>query len=341
MAHELAFKKNGQAAMAFVGELPWHGLGQELTKDAPIEVWTKEAGMDYPIIPSRVKFDVPMIGMNSTADNIAQEMKTVEYDGRVVLYRGDTRTKLSIVSDDYKIVQPKEILEFFRDLVATGNMSLETAGVLFGGTRYWAMANTNLEVDVIKNDRVKGRLLVTTSCDGTMATTAKFVAVRVVCNNTQKIALMEPDGEKPTVKVSHGSVFDPAKIKDALGLIDHGWEIFVSQIKSMAHKKITDLDAKQYIAQLILNKEQFEAFGKEEAIHKRVEAKLETIFEMYKGTGMGASSVTGTMWGAYNAVTEFADHRIGNIADNKLWNSWFGFQENLKNKAFELALAGI
>ena len=337
MAHELAFKENGQAAMAYIGALPWHGLGQELTKDAPIEIWVKEAGMDYNIVPSRVKFDVPVM-TDSTVVNIKPEMETVEYDDRVVLYRGDTRSRLSIVSDQYKIVQPKEILEFFRDLVAHGGMTLETAGVLFGGRNYWAMANTNMATDVIKGDTIKGRLLVTTSCDGTMATTAKFVSERVVCRNTQRIALAEKDGAKPTIKVTHGATFDPAKIKDALGLLDHGWENFILDVRKMAKKKVTDNDTKHFIASLMLTPEQLEAFTKEEELHKRVQSKLDMIFDMYKGSGMGATEVTGTLWGAYNAVTEYADHRIGNIADNKLWNSWFGFQENLKNKAFDLAL---
>jgi hypothetical protein len=33
-------------------------------------------------------------------------------------------------------------------------------------------------------DRVKAYLLLATSCDGTLCTTAQFTSVRVVCNNT-------------------------------------------------------------------------------------------------------------------------------------------------------------
>jgi phage/plasmid-like protein (TIGR03299 family) len=332
MSHEIA-NIDGKDCMAYVGAIPWHGLGQELTKDAPIEVWTKEAGMDYPIIPTRVKFDIPNDPILKDS-----EIKISEYKGRVVLYRGDTHSPLSIVSDDYKIVQPKQILEFFRDLVAINGMTLETAGVLFGGRNYWAMANTNCEDQVVDGDTVKGRLLLTTSCDGTMASTAKYIAERVVCRNTQRIALAEKDGAKPTIKVTHSSEFNPTKIKQALGLLGHGWEKYMRNVRLMAEKKVTDDDVKKYIATLILNKNQFEKFENENTIHRRVEAKLDTIFNLYKGEGMGAEMVTGTVWGAYNAVTEYVDHRIGNIPDNKLWNSWFGFQENLKNKAFELAL---
>jgi hypothetical protein len=53
---------------------------------------------------------------------------------------------------------------------------------------------------------------------------------------------------------------------------------------------------------------------------------------------MGADDVRGSIWGVLNAVTEHVDHHIGRIADNALWNSWFGAGETLKNDAFDKAL---
>ncbi|MBL0229736.1 MAG: hypothetical protein IPP76_02635 [Moraxellaceae bacterium] len=35
--------------MAYVGSAPWHGLGNQLTENQPIDVWAKEAGMDWSI----------------------------------------------------------------------------------------------------------------------------------------------------------------------------------------------------------------------------------------------------------------------------------------------------
>jgi len=344
MAHELAFVGN-KASIAFVGDVPWHGLGQSLTKDASIETWSKEAGLDYPIKSAPVKFDIPSENSSTTLKALGintPEVETKNYNRRRVLYRGDTHEELSIVSDDYRIVQPAQVLEFFRDLVQEGGgqMYLETAGALFGGTRYWAMANTNREEDVLKNDRIKCRLLLVSSCDGTLATTSKLVAERVVCNNTLKVAMGESASNQQQVRVTHGATFDPKKIKEALGLIDSGWDTFMTNIKSMAAKKVTDLDVKQYIAEIMLNKAQFAEFENTEGgkVHSRVQSKLDTIFNMYKGTGMGADLATGTLWGALNAVTEYADHRIGEIDDNKLWNSWFGITESMKNKAYELAM---
>ena len=324
MAHQLDLT-TGKAAMAYVGDTPWHGLGQQLSVNSPLEVWLREAGMDWTINEAPAAF-------------VADDGQNIAFDNRKVLYRSDTKKPLSVVSGGYKIVQPKEVLEFFRDLTSSGGMSLETAGCLFDGARYWALANTGRNESVLGGDKdqVKGMLLLTTSCDGSIATTAKFTSVRVVCNNTMKIALATEKAD--SVRVTHSSVFDPMKIKSALGLLDAGWEKYMDEIRQMANTKISDAGAKQFIADLMLTPSQLAAFNKGEKLHERVAKKITSVYDLYDGKGMGADDVRGTVWGVLNSITEHVDHHIGRIADNALWNSWFGAGETLKNEAFDKAL---
>lgn len=42
--------------MAYVGDTPWHGLGSQLPKNQTIEVWAREAGMDWRIESSDVSY---------------------------------------------------------------------------------------------------------------------------------------------------------------------------------------------------------------------------------------------------------------------------------------------
>ena len=42
--------------MAYVGQTPWHGLGNQLTHKQPIEVWAQQAGMDWRIESSNVSY---------------------------------------------------------------------------------------------------------------------------------------------------------------------------------------------------------------------------------------------------------------------------------------------
>lgn len=69
------------------------------------------------------------------------------------------------------------MLEFYRDLVNAGGFELETAGVLKGGKKLWALAKTGQETLLKGCDQVKAYLLLATSCDGTLCTTAQFTSV--------------------------------------------------------------------------------------------------------------------------------------------------------------------
>ncbi len=122
-----------------------------------------------------------------------------------MLYRSDTKTPLSVVSNRYQVVQPREVLEFYRDLTEVSGYELETAGVLKGGRKFWALARTGQSTALKGNDQIIGYLLLATSCDGTLATTATPTTVRVVCNNTLTIAL---DGTARAIKVPHNTRFE-------------------------------------------------------------------------------------------------------------------------------------
>ena len=309
MAHSICMV-NGVASMAFVGQLPWHGLGQELTKDAPIATWKKEALMDWTINEAPIQF--------SNAGNMQS------FNGRKALFRSDTGLPLSIVSDDYQIVQPFEVLEFFQDLVANAGMYLETAGVLFDGRRFWAMANTGRAAQVLGNDTVKGNLLLTSSCDGSSATTAMFTATRVVCNNTLRLALQ---GDQ-RVQVRHSKTFDPQTIKNQLGLIDAAWESFVETITDLSKVKLDDKKAQEFFYKLIADSEK-SAEDQSFAVGREVQ----DLMERYRN-GMGSEVSYGTAWGLVNAATEAAQYSGRASGDNKIWNNFYGDKAKFSDEVF-------
>lgn len=48
--------------MAYAGAAPWHGLDNQLTQKQPIEVWQREAGMDWAIQESPIHFKADTVG---------------------------------------------------------------------------------------------------------------------------------------------------------------------------------------------------------------------------------------------------------------------------------------
>jgi hypothetical protein len=67
----------------------------------------------------------------------------------------------------------------------------------------------------------------------------------------------------------------------------------------------------------------------------------ETIIRLFEtGRGSELQGVRGTLWGAYNAVTEFIQHEQGNkgtLEDKRLDNAWFGTGMKLNQQAFKVA----
>lgn len=107
-----------------------------------------------------------------------------------MLFRSDTKAPLSVVSQRFQVVQPSEILDFYRDLTEVSGFDLnQTAGVLKGGRKIWALARTGQSSTLKGNDVNNADVLLATAYDGTLATTAQFMSIRVVCNNTLAVAL--------------------------------------------------------------------------------------------------------------------------------------------------------
>ena len=317
MAHEITQRADGFNEMAFVGETPWHGLGQEIDENSSIEEWQKAAGMDWTINSSPVKFDA--------------EGNDQLYSGQNVLYRSDTHLPLSVVSNRYKAVQPVEVLEFFRDLIDENGFKINTAGTLRGGKRMWALAETGKFGEVCKGDGVGGFLLLSTSCDRTLATTARFTTVRVVCNNTLTMAVNDKSN---CVSFSHIQQFDHEKVKEKLGTAVASFGSFMDMAKVLQKQKLRQAQAQQFVADLITPLNQVKDSPIEE---NRAYKKIMALFD---SEAKGQELVGYSKWGMLNAVTEYVDHHNpSRNNDARLDSAWFGTGDRLKNRAIALLTA--
>lgn len=306
-------------SMAYAGEKPWHGLGNKLQADQSIDAWKRSAGMDWSIEGSEVRFISGQNGIGMI--NIFPEQK--------VLYRSDTNVPLAVVSKRYQVVQPGEILEFYRDLTEVGGFELETAGVLREGRKFWALAKTGQSTTLKGRDRVDGYLLLATACDGTLATTAQFTSVRVVCNNTLAIALSDTNG---AVRVPHRSQFDAAVVKRQLGITVSSWDGFVARMKALVERPV-DPDSVEGLLRRILTYP-----AQSGSVHVVNEQAVKTVRALYDGGGKGALLVSSrnTAWGLLNSVTEYVDfHRRARSDDHRRDAAWFGQGAQMKQRAWD------
>lgn len=318
MSHELTIRTNNQVEHAYVGDTPWHGLGQRLTEGAPIETWQNAAGMDWKIQRSKVRY-------HFGAD--ADDFKT--WDDQHVLFRSDTKAPLGLVSPGYKTVQPRQVLEFFRDLVEESGYRLHTAGTLFGGRKFWALAKV-AEAVVADQDRVGGYLLLSTSCDGSMATEARETTVRVVCNNT--LSMARAVGSKGSIKVGHRSTFNAAAVKREMGLTAEHFDSFMDAARALSNVRVSNAAANAFVRNLLRPIETPD--------DQRAPKGEADILRLFRGEAIGSGMASGSAWQMVNAVTQWVDHvKTAKSIDHRLDAAFFGAGDDLKNRAFELAMA--
>jgi phage/plasmid-like protein (TIGR03299 family) len=308
--------------MAYADEKPWHGLGNKLAPQQPIDVWKKNAGMDWQIEQSEVCYvsGTQHVGVVNT------------FPEQKVLYRSDSKAPLAVVSKRFNVVQPGEILEFYRDLTACHGFELETAGVLRQERKFWALAKTGQSSTLKGQDRVDGYLLLATACDGTLATTAQFTSVRVVCNNTLQIAL---GSASSAIKVPHRSHFDAEAVKRQLGITVASWDSFVARMRALVDRPV-DPDSVEGLLRRVLT-----YAGPESKTPVVNEQALSIVNSLYEGGGRGAlmTSSRGTAWGLLNSVTEYVDHhRRARSDDHRRDAAWFGQGAQIKQRTWDEVL---
>jgi phage/plasmid-like protein (TIGR03299 family) len=324
MAHQIDTTSLNRASYAST-QREWHGLGELMPVGQDVEAWATAAGMEYKVQRGVIRYATERLSNYAPVNNL----KTIE--DKLVLFRSDTGAPLGVVSDSYKVVQPREVLEFFREWAQANACTIESAGVLFGGKRYFATAKMSDGVFVGEGDKVVPYVLLSTSADGSLATEGRITTVRVVCNNTLRLASKGAS----SFKVSHRSAF---KAEECRGIIEAAHEefgAFMDMSRKLASIKVESKLAEDMTALLLTTPTR-------DADAARDSAGFTRIMSLFQGGGKGSTleSSRETAWGWLNSATEFVDHHVRARSDeNRTAAALWGPGADLKQRAVEIALA--
>lgn len=311
--------------MAYVGQVPWHGLGNPLTENADMDTWVREAGLDFTVRRSPIQFEHKLADLDPTMQTMPDQF---------VLHRSDDATPLGLVSSRYHIVQPAEVMDFFKSLTDIGGFQMETAGTLYDGKRIWALARVNDGAPIIGQDTVMPYLLLATSYDGQFSTTAQFTAIRVVCNNTLTWSLHMADktaqNSYGVVRVPHSIKFDASSVRTELGIATTQWEQYSARLKRLAQIELSERQARDILDVMFKDDQK----DMDEIRQTRAYRKVISLFE---GAAIGSNLAEGrTGWQMTNAFTEYFDHHRGYNQSARLNNAWFGPGRTAKAKVLDL-----
>ena len=318
MAHELEIV-NGNASMAYVGNVPWHGLGKRVPADVSPEQMLDAAGLNWSVEK------VPMF-YNTDSGPVLTKSRA--------LIRSSDKKLLTIINDSWNPVQNQEAFEFFNDFVSAGDMEMHTAGSLRDGKMVWAMAQIKDSFELFGGDKVEGYLLFSNPHEFGRSIDIRFTPVRVVCNNTLTMAL---DGQsKHAVKVNHRSVFNGDQVKETLGIAKDKLQRYKEQALFLGQRKYKKESIIEYFNRVFPSMSKDE-FKKQELTKAPISRQAEEAMAVLH-LQPGARFAEGSWWQAFNTVTYMADHKLGRSQDSRLTSSWYGLNRAKKEKALELAL---
>jgi phage/plasmid-like protein (TIGR03299 family) len=331
MAHQLDFTK-GKAAIAYTGETPWHKYGTQFKKGFTSEEALEAAGLDYEVELQEL----------STPNVVCESHKAI--------VRTDTQDVLGVVGNNYEPLQNKDAFRFFDALVKDKTALYETAGALKGGRQIWLLAKIQGQIDIIKNDPINKYFLLTNSHDGLRAVAGRVTPVRVVCDNTLTAAMGK--NVKEEIRIVHrGNVADRLEFAgQLLAKIGAYYDELSEVYRKFATVQMKDKQMRTYIAEALRPyggvKTEEEALEiarlqQEEGMSVRLQTEVNNVMTLVEnGRGTDIKGVRGTLWGTYNAITEYVDHhktpRSGD--EGRVQYIGFGTGKMVKDAALKIGM---
>ena len=298
MAHELEInEETGEATFASLRQPAWHNLGTVFQEEVNTKQMLELAHLDN----WNVRLEDVAIPENFESD------KSYSFVTRTNPFDKTKNDVLGVVGERYVPLQNEDLFSFGDNLLDGGGR-WETAGSIKGGRQVFGSIALNNSITLDPNgiaDKIDNYLLINTSHDGSVAIQASITPVRVVCANTLNLALTAFKGKKASkqsFKIRHTQTADGriAQARQALGLANAYIDEFSVIANEMISKEITKAQFDK-IVELAYPAPEKDSKGS----FKKHDGKVDLLNAIYVGDYN--NTISGTAWGAYNALTERLD----------------------------------
>jgi phage/plasmid-like protein (TIGR03299 family) len=302
--------------MMFVGETPWHGLGNKVDDGINVNDAIVAAGLDWEV------------GL--------KDLQTV--DGVPVSHRATYRKSdgsiLGVVGPRYTPLQNRDAFDWFQPFLDANECAIHTAGSLHYGQKVWVLAQLNRDnSEIVRGDEVCKFILLSNSHDGTTAIRVGYTPIRVVCVNTLAFAHNNTNSKLIRIRHTRSSQKNLENVRDIMDNINAEFEATAEQYRFLAGKNFNQKDINKYV-KVVLGIDK----TPDEDIKTRTRNIMDEIMTRIEGPKQSATNVRGTWWAAYNGFNEYLNYAKGRTTDNRLDSLWFGVNANDNMKALNTAL---
>lgn len=267
--------------------------------------------------------------------------RPLESEGRPVpshrvIVRDDTGAQLSVVSAGWEPVQNADMAALADALVAAG-ATLSKGGSFDGGAGVYMLARLDATTtDVLPGDAVRVTVALRNSHEGKHSLTGSLVIGRLVCTNG-----LVRDSDKGRLFALRHTRFVADRLGWAKELVNTAVVEATKDLrtfKALAARQVQTAEILRYLEAVVPNPVDPQ-MARAKQNRERERDEILTLLESGKGTEI--PGVKGTLWGAYNAVTEWVDHSAQPklTGDRRLENTFFGKGAELKAGALKAAQA--
>lgn len=237
MAHEIEGNR-----MAYVGETPWHRLGVRLDNPPTTAEAMKAAGMDWNVVERPIYLGNGKFG----SEDISPGQISIPTHKAIV--RSEDGKVLGVVGNGWTPLQPVDAFGFFDPFLESKQATLETCGVLRGGSRIWVLAKLAGDpIEILPGDEINRYALLADSYDGSLAVRAGFTPIRVVCANTLGGAL--DNANSRLLKLTHTKRVKSNLdiVQSVMNLANASFEASAEQYRRLAQAKVAPGDLEKYV----------------------------------------------------------------------------------------------
>lgn len=305
MGHEIAQTTTGNYMTAWSGDTPWHGLGQQASGLMTTAEALEMAHLDWTVRKE------PLYAMD-------EEGNPVRVPDTFGVFRDDedgnmiplTR-KGKAVGRVWTALQNADAFAFMDEIFQNLEAKIEVCGALGNGERVWILAKMPNSIILDGVDEVQQYILISNTHDGTGSVKILQTPIRVVCNNTLTWALRQ-GGLGHNIRHT-GKMFDKVQeVRETFGLINQEFFEWGEMADDMLNTPMEIEDMRLYWADVLKLKR-----DEDGRLHKRGENKLKEVEELLYEASNNVGRMSGTLWQAYNIITEAIDHRFTTLKDGK------------------------
>lgn len=249
---------------------------------------------------------IPVTGRETTGDTTTEPVQNlIDAPDKAMTVRTNPVTKatdyLGIVGLGYTPVQNESCAELLDLLIDASGAHFETAGSLRSGRQVFITLKLPEQIRIAGTDDLDLYLAVSTSHDGSMALRVDATPVRVVCANTQRLALKQSVGHY-TFRHTTNVKTKIHQARQAIGITYTYRDAFAAEAERMLDTELT-LNAFRDVCEELWPTPPVDAPVRTRNNHTRRARSLEYLFT----EAPTQANIRSTAWSGLQAVIEHLD----------------------------------